>query len=238
MKIKNIILLIILICFYHISFGQKANNNIPITGFVLDAKQKPVENAAIFIDRVKTNSVTNHKGYYKVKVNPKAQEIMVFTPFTGYSKVTINGRTSINFILTGESIESNQKGMANDNEIVNTGYGTVKKKDMTNNIEKIDGQNQRFVAYQDIYDMLRGAVPGVDVTGKGIKIRGSSSLNISTEPLFVVDGVIVNSIDNISPQIVKSIEVLKGPAASVYGTRGANGVIIITLLSGMEEKIK
>ena len=238
MKIKNIILLIILICFYHISFGQKANKKITITGFVLDAKQKPVENAAIFIDRVKTNSVTNHKGYYKVKVNPKAQEIMVFSLFNGFSKVVINGRTSINFILTGESTESNQKDITNDNETVNTGYGTVKKKDMTTKIGKIDGQNPRFAAYQDIYDMLRGAVPGVDVTGKSIKIMGSSSLNVSTEPLFVVDGIIVYSIENISPQIVKSIEVLKGPAASVYGTRGANGVIIITLLSGMEEKIK
>ena len=72
------------------------------------------------------------------------------------------------------------------------------------------------------------------LSGKSIKINGSSSLNVSTEPLFVVDGIIVYSIDDISPKTVKSIEVLKGPDASIYGMRGANGVIVITLLTGKD----
>lgn len=229
-------MVIFFICFCHISFGQKASKNITITGFVVDAKQNPVQNAVIFIDKVKTNSVTDSKGYYKIKTNRKARGIMVFSIFDGYLKDTINGRISINFTLTGESKESNQKSVINDNETVNTGYGTAKKADLTDKINKIDGQNQRFAAYQDIYDMLRGSVPGVEVNGKEIKIRGTTSLNVITEPLFVVDGVIVKSIENISVQIVKSIEVLKGPAASVYGTRGSNGVIIITLISGRDVK--
>jgi TonB-dependent SusC/RagA subfamily outer membrane receptor len=74
------------------------------------------------------------------------------------------------------------------------------------------------------------------VSGTSIKISGSSSLNASTEPLFVVDGIIVNSIEDISPQTVKSIEVLKGPDASVYGMRGANGVIVINRLTGKDIK--
>ncbi len=234
-KTRNIIWVIFLICFCHISFGQKVSKNITITGFVVDAKQNPVQNAVIFIDKVKTNSVTDSKGYYKIKTSRKAQEIMVFSVFGGYLKDTINGRTFINFTLTGKSKESNQKSVTNDNETVNTGYGTAGKNDIPNKINKIDGQDQRFAAYQDIYDMLRGSVPGVEVSGKSITIRGSTSLNASTEPLFVVDGVIVNSIENISPQTVKSIEVLKGPDASVYGTRGSNGVILITLVSGKDK---
>jgi len=83
--------------------------------------------------------------------------------------------------------------------------------------------------------MIRGRFPGVEVSGKSIKVMGSSSLNVSTEPLFVVDGVIVNTIEDISPQNVKSIEVLKGPDASVYGTRGSNGVIVITRISGKDK---
>jgi len=236
-KIGNIILVIFLICFYHISFGQKASKNITITGYVLDAKQNPVQNAAIFIDKIKTNSVTDKNGFYKIKTSRKSQEIMVFSILGGYVKDTINGRTSINFTLSGDSKASDNKNISKDNnETINTGYGTAKKSDLTDNINKVNGQEQRFAAYQDIYDMLRGAVPGVEVNGKEIKIRGTTSLNVSTEPLFVVDGVIVKSIDDISPQYVKSIEVLKGPAASVYGTRGSNGVILITLISGKDRK--
>jgi TonB-dependent SusC/RagA subfamily outer membrane receptor len=100
----------------------------------------------------------------------------------------------------------------------------------------IDGQDPKFASYQSIYDMIRGRFPGVEVSGKSIKIAGSSSLNVSTEPLFVVDGVIVNSIDDIPPLTVKSIEVLKGPDATVYGIRGSNGVIVITRLTGKDIK--
>jgi TonB-dependent SusC/RagA subfamily outer membrane receptor len=80
--------------------------------------------------------------------------------------------------------------------------------------------------------MLRGEIPGVQVTGKSIMIRSTSTVNSGTEPLFIVDGVPVNSIDNIQPQLVKSIQVLKGSSAAIYGSRGSNGVIIITLLKG------
>jgi TonB-dependent SusC/RagA subfamily outer membrane receptor len=78
--------------------------------------------------------------------------------------------------------------------------------------------------------MIQGKVPGVDVVGNKITIRGVGSLNLSSDPLFVVDGVAVSSIDNISPREVKSITVLKGASAAIYGTRGANGVILITLI--------
>lgn len=236
MRFIFIFIFSVLICYSHVSFGQKANKKITITGIVLDAKQKPVEGAAIFINKVITNSVTDQQGYYKVKVRPDAKEILVFTLFNGASEEVINGRTSIDFILTGKSTESAGKVEAGENEIVNIGYGTSQKKNMTTAVGVIDGQDPKFASYQSIYDMIRGRVPGVEVNGKSIKIRGSSSLNTRTEPLFVVDGVIVYSIDDISPQTVKSIEVLKGPAASIYGTRGANGVILITLLSGKDKK--
>jgi len=84
--------------------------------------------------------------------------------------------------------------------------------------------------YTNIYDMMRGRVPGVSVSGNKITVRGVNSVNMGTDPLFIVDGVTVSSIDNISPQMVKSISVLKGPEASIYGTRGACGVILITLV--------
>ncbi|MEI8224375.1 MAG: TonB-dependent receptor plug domain-containing protein [Bacteroidota bacterium] len=236
MRFLLLMTLSLLIFFSNISFGQNKNKKITVTGIVLDAKQKPVEGAAIFIDKIKTNSVSDQRGYYKVKVSPDSKEILVFTLFNGASEEAINGRTTINFTLTDKSTEPANKVKNDQNETVNVGYGTVQKKDVTTQVGVIDGQDPKFASYQSIYDMIRGRIPGVEVTGKSIKISGSSSLNISTEPLFVVDGVIVNNIDDISPQTVKSIEVLKGPAASVYGTRGANGVILITRLSGKDKK--
>jgi TonB-dependent SusC/RagA subfamily outer membrane receptor len=68
------------------------------------------------------------------------------------------------------------------------------------------------------------------VNGNSIQIQGSSSFNLSTEPLFVVDGIVVESVENISPTMVENITVLKGASASIYGSRGANGVILITLI--------
>jgi TonB-dependent SusC/RagA subfamily outer membrane receptor len=84
--------------------------------------------------------------------------------------------------------------------------------------------------------MIRGEFPGVQVIGKNIVIRGTSSLMLSSDPLLIVDGMSVSSLDDISPVLVKSIEVLKGPAAAVYGSRGTNGVILITLRGAPEEK--
>jgi len=233
MKIKSIVFVFLLLCCSFITTGQK---KITISGTVTDARHAPVEGAAIFIDKVKTNSVTDQKGYYKVKVSPDSKEILVFTLFNGASEELIDGRTSIDFMFSGKSTEKDVSDKTGGNEITNSGSGTSEKKNITTADGKIDGRDPAFASYTDIYEMIRGRLPGVVVTGHSIKIDGSSSLNVSTEPLFVVDGVIVNSIDDISPQTVKFIEVLKGPAASVYGMRGANGVIVITRLSGKDKK--
>jgi TonB-dependent SusC/RagA subfamily outer membrane receptor len=116
--------------------------------------------------------------------------------------------------------------------------GEENKTDSRRNIPEKSGviniRNSAVPVYQDIYDMIRGRVAGVEVSGKSIKIRGTNSLNISTEPLFVVDGVITREIDDIAPETVKSIEVLKGPDASAYGIRGSNGVIVITRKTGKD----
>ena len=236
MKIKGIILIMILIISSVLSFGQRANKRITITGKVTDTGQRPVAGAVIFIDNVKSDVVTNNKGFYKIKVRNDAGKIMVFTLSQGISEEEINGRTTIDFILSGSSENVSGSSKIQDNEVVNIGYGTVRKRDAASGTTTVDFQDSPYASFQNIYDMIRGRFPGVEVSGTSIRIMGSSSLNVSTEPLFVVDGVIVNSIDDISPQNVKSIEVLKGPDATVYGTRGANGVIIITRLSGKDKK--
>jgi TonB-dependent SusC/RagA subfamily outer membrane receptor len=217
--------------------GQQTQKKITISGIVMDVDRKPVQGAAIFVDNRETNVLTNENGFYKIRVNSKAKTVSVLTVMNGVSEVEIGGRTNINFIMktplsTDKQLIENSSG----EETVNVGYGTMKKKDMTTSVGKIDGTKKRFSGYQNIYEMIKGEVPGVQVNGNSIMIQGPSSIRASTEPLFVVDNVIVSSVDGILPQMVRSIEVLKGAAAAIYGSRGANGVILIYLNGATDKK--
>jgi TonB-dependent SusC/RagA subfamily outer membrane receptor len=87
-----------------------------------------------------------------------------------------------------------------------------------------------YASFSSIYEVLR-TIPGLTVSGNSVTVRGVATMG-SSAPLYVVDGITVSSVSQINPSIVKSIEVLKGPAASVYGLQGANGVILIHLKSG------
>lgn len=112
------------------------------------------------------------------------------------------------------------------------GYGYIKKKNLTNSVSKVEVNELQIGSYTNIGEYLKGRVAGLQVmkVGSGYKylIRGVGSLNAPTDPLFIVDGVEVTDIDFINPNDVLSVEVLKDASASIYGNRGANGVIIIT----------
>lgn len=228
MKKSNLLVLSFLFCIIALSPAQKAKKNFTVTGIVRDATMKPIQGATMFIDNVKTESVTDAKGVYRVRVSASAKEIMAFT-FFGTAEQQINGRTSIDFILGDKSEDKPGQQKSSDNTVTDNQGGMPSS-------GALDVRDTKFAAAQTIYDMIRGRFSGVDVSGNKITIRGERSLNVSSDPLFVVDGIIVNSIDGISPQNVKTIEVLKGPAASVYGTRGSNGVIVITQMTGKDRK--
>ena len=231
--------LILVLSFFIIEpvLGQNSSKKVTISGVVLDSNQKPIKGAIIFIDNQKTNSETDEKGFYKIKVSQKAKSISVFTLMNGLNKAEIGGRTTINFELkAAASSQKKDEQIQSNEETVNVGYGTMKKKDLTTQVGKIDGTNKKYLSYQNIYDMIRGELPGVQVIGQKIIIQGPSSINLSSDPLLVVDGITVTSIDDISPQNVKSIEVLKGAAASIYGSRGSNGVIMIYMKGAPERK--
>lgn len=217
--------------------GQNINKKITINGLVVDQANYPVAKATIFIDGEKTSQVTDDKGFYKIKIKAGSTRIGIFTISNGIVEEAINGRTTINFILGSSFNQQNgDQKYPDGEEDINVGYGSVKKKDLTQSVNRIDGENTRFASYTNIYEMIKGEFPGVKVIGKSINIQGSFSLYSSTEPLFVVDGVPIESIDNVPPQMVKSIEVLKGASATIYGTRGACGVILITLTGAKDIK--
>lgn len=231
MKIKVLFLILVSALNMTVTSGQKAKKDFKITGIVTDINQNPVAGATIFVDNKSTTKVTNSKGVYKVKVMSDSKTISVLSISGKVVELPINGNTEINFSLPIDDLsEKNKMKNEKGEEDVNIGYGSVKKKNMSTSVGKVDGTNPKYSSYPNVYEMLRNQ-PGVQVNGTSVKILGASSLQSGTEPLYVVDGIVVNSIGNILPQQVKSIEILKGPSASIYGSRGANGVILITLFN-------
>ncbi len=118
-------------------------------------------------------------------------------------------------------------------ESVNVGYGRMKKKDVTSAVSQVEVTEGNMSGFTNIGEYLKGRVPGLIVSmgagGYTYRIRGAQGISAPAEPLFVVDGVVVNDISNIHPNQIRSVEVLKDSSASIYGSRGSNGVILITL---------
>lgn len=114
-------------------------------------------------------------------------------------------------------------------DTVNVGYGQAKKGDLTYSVSSVKMSDTEMMTYTNMYDYLRGRVPGVAISPDNrITIRGKNSILSSTEPLIIVDGAEVSSLDAVSPYDVYSVDVLKDASSSIYGVRGANGVIIVT----------
>lgn len=122
--------------------------------------------------------------------------------------------------------------MMSENESVNVGYGTTKKKNLTTSVSSVKAKNTETDGYSHVAEYLQGRVPGLIVRKVGgsykFTIRGINSINSSTDPLLIVDGCTVDDIDYLNPKDIKSVEVLKDASASIYGSRGACGVILIT----------
>jgi TonB-dependent SusC/RagA subfamily outer membrane receptor len=230
MKTRILICLLLALFSFNSAYAEKSNKKITITGYVVDGTHASVANAIVMVDGKKTDKITDDKGFYKIKVKAGSTKIGIFTFTNGVLEETINGRGRINFAFEGSVPDQASNKVDQGEEAIDIGYGTVKKKNLTTSVSKIDGTNPKYASYRTIYDMIRGEAPGVQVNGTSIRIQGASSLMLSTEPLFVVDGMVVSSISDIQPFTVKSIEILKGSSASIYGSRGANGVILINLI--------
>lgn len=115
-------------------------------------------------------------------------------------------------------------------EVVDIGYGTEVRENLTTSISSVPIDDKMPMPYRDIYELIEGKCPGVVVEGKSITIRGKNSINSGTEPLILVDGNPQSNIDWVNPNDVKSIDVLKDAGSTaIYGSRGANGVILINL---------
>ncbi|HEY1193822.1 TonB-dependent receptor [Flavobacterium sp.] len=233
MKFKYIGFFIALMC-TAVSFGQ-----IKIKGTVKDKANVPIPGVNVIVKGTSSSAATDFDGNFVLNVpNKNAQIEFTFIGFT--TKVeTIGDRTEINVTLE----ESSQ---ALD-EIVVVGYAAVKKSDVTSSISSVKGKELQTMTVGNVTESLQGKVAGVQITGQGgpgaqprVLIRGISTLNLNTDPLYVVDGIPMGtSINFLSNNEIESMEVLKDASASaIYGSRASNGVILITTKKGKVGKTR
>ena len=181
-----------------------------VTGKVVNYKNKAVSRAELFLDSTATQVTTNKLGEYTLIVPENVKTLKVQSKKYGWLSSAFTKETKMNFMY------------------LDTAPVTDKSITPPNGLKP--GKDKTTVTFRTIYDMMRGRIAGVTVQQDNtIIIRGINSIRNNTEPLFIVDGNVVSSIDFIVPNEVLSINVLKDAEASIYGSRGASGVIVIKL---------
>ncbi len=211
--------------------------SLTVTGSVSDPAGQPVIGASVFVTGTQNGTVTDGTGSYTLPRVP-SDAVLQFSCI-GYATVdeAVNGRRTINVVLEEENEMLD--------EMVVIGYGTVKKKDLTGAVSVIKPEEFQNKTNTSIGDLLQGAASGVSVRSTGeiggvpsIQIRGTGNLT-NNDPLYVIDGLPTNNDINFNVNDIESIQILKdASAAAIYGSRAANGVVIITTKSGQESKTK
>lgn len=204
-----------------------------VTGVVVDAAGVPVIGANVIVKGTTVGTITDFDGNYSLEVPENA---VLQISYIGYltEEIPVGNKSSINVTLKEDS-------QALD-ELVVVGYGTMRKSDVTGSIATAKGDELTKQQNFSALDNLRGKVSGVNIFSNSsqpgaysnrVIIRGMATINSSSDPLYVVDGVVMENFDLVNPNDIESMEVLKdASAAAIYGARGANGVIMVTTKRG------
>ncbi len=213
-----------------------ANAQSKVSGTVVDTTGEPVIGASILVKGTSKGTVTDFNGNFTIITS--SEGTLVFS-YVGYKSQTIaiNGRTTINVTLEEDATTLD--------DVVVIGYGSVKKRNLTAAVAKMDDKGIKDRPLARAEQALQGQLAGVTVrtvsgepgSDQQIRVRGAASVNASSDPLYVVDGVPMTSISNLNPGDIQSIEVLKDAAsAAIYGSRGSNGVVIVSTKRGKSGK--
>ena len=210
-----------------------------ISGTVTDTYGETVIGASVLVKGTNNGTITDVAGNYTVS-NLRENDVLVFS-FIGYvtQEVRYTGQRTLNVIMN-ENVEVLD-------EVVVIGYGTLSRREISSSIVQVNRENFVQGATSNPMEMLQGKVAGLTVhnTQPGnpnanetrLQIRGAASLTASNDPLVIIDGILGASLNSISNQDIESITVLKDAAsAAIYGTRGANGVILVTTKRGLERE--
>lgn len=225
MKIPLVYLLLVI----GFSLSVQGQNAINIRGVVSDVSGEPLPGVNIVLKGTFQGVVTDFNGNYQINV-PGNDAVLVFS-YIGYTttEITVGNRREINVTLEEEEREID--------EVVVIGYGTVAKKDVTTAVSTVSMKDLDERPIVSAAQAIQGKAAGVNVyqpngspgAGMVVRVRGTTSFNGSNEPLYVVDGVPVDNLNFLSPMDIASMQILKdASSAAIYGSRAANGVVLIT----------
>jgi len=204
-----------------------------VSGTVSDA-EGPLPGASVVIKGTTTGVSTDFDGNFTIEVEP--DDTLSFS-YIGFSvkEILVGTQSQINVTLEADNALD---------EVVVIGYGTTTKKDLTGSVSSVSSEDITQVPASRVDQVLQGRAAGVQVTsasgapgaGTAIRVRGGNSITGSNEPLFVIDGIVVGTnfnLNNINPSDIQSLEILKDASSiAIYGSRGANGVVLVTTKSG------
>jgi TonB-dependent starch-binding outer membrane protein SusC len=218
-----------------IKSNDPAEADIRVTGRIISDAGEPLAGVSVTVKGAKTGTATNSNGEYAITVPENA--VLVFS-IVGFAakEVAVNGQQQINISL----IQSTQKL----DEVIVVGYGTQRRKAVTGAISRVSGDQLKKQPLLTPVQGIQGLAPGIRVTGTSqpgtqprVTIRGLNTVLTNENPLYVVDGVLTDDITNVNNSDVVSVDVLKDGAAAIYGSRAANGVILITTKKGRSGKV-
>ncbi len=221
-----------------VTFGV-LSQNITVNGTVKDVSGESMIGVTVQIEGTSTGTITDIDGNFVIPNVPSNGVLVV--SYVGMKTVTVevNNRTSINVVMEDDTELLD--------EIVVVGYGTMRKSDVTGAMTRIGEKELKSMPVRNALEGMQGKTAGVDITSSqrpgevgNINIRGQRSINAAQGPLYVVDGMVIQSggIDNINPSDIEAIDVLKDASATaIYGSRGANGVVLVTTKKGQEGKL-
>lgn len=221
---RSITIGVIYLIFTATSIGQTR-----VVHGVLTAYNKyPVANIGVMAQKSKSSTVSDSLGYFSIVCKEKDMIKIKPKTFKTVSRKVDKHTDTLHINLVFMDSKKNRE--------LAIGYGYMEKEDLTYAVDHMQQENNEYCSYNNIYELLKGKFPGVVVDGTSgsyvIYIRGTQSINSSNEVLFVVDGSTAASIDWIHPCDIRSIDVIKDGMASMYGVRGANGVILIETKRG------
>lgn len=207
-----------------------------VTGTVTDETGEPVIGANVAVKDTKLGAVTDYDGNFTLNNIPSNATLVV--SYVGYvtEEVSVAGKSTVNVVL-----KENRELL---DEVVVIGYGTVKRRDVTGAVASMKNSDVVIAPTNNVMEALQGKVAGMDITkGSGevgsdvsILLRGSRSIYGSNEPLFIIDGI-PGSYSSVNPSDIESVDILKDASSTaIYGSAGANGVVIITTKRGQEGK--
>lgn len=230
---KQLIMAITMLLSFQIVMAQTQ-----ITGKITDEGGVGMPGVTVLVKGTNNGTITNIDGQYTLQIDENAKIIVISS--VGYltKEIAIEGQNTIDV-----QMETDVQGLE---EVVVVGYGVQKKRDITGSISSVNGSDIANQPSSDVATLLQGRAAGVFVTqnsgapggGISVRIRGTGTVNNSS-PLYVVDGILLDDISNINPSDIQTMDVLKDASASaIYGSRGANGVVLITTKTGDSKDVK